>query len=44
MLSLVYRVGKLFPLTPRRKFKLFLDLSWIFSRLAHEQIFNTDIT
>jgi SAM-dependent methyltransferase len=43
-LSLAYRLGKLIPVSSEKKLKLFLDLSWIFSRLAHEQIFNTNLT
>jgi SAM-dependent methyltransferase len=43
-LSLAYRIGRLIPLSSQKKLKLFLDLSWIFSRLAHEQLFKTDIS
>jgi 2-polyprenyl-3-methyl-5-hydroxy-6-metoxy-1,4-benzoquinol methylase len=42
-LSLAYRLVRWTPLSPRRKLKLLLDLSWIFSRLAHEQTFKTDV-
>jgi SAM-dependent methyltransferase len=42
-LSLAYRVVRWTPLSPRKKLKLLLDLSWIFSRLAHEQTFKTDV-
>jgi SAM-dependent methyltransferase len=37
--SVVYRLKKL-PLSRDRKLKLFLDLEWIFERLAHEESYN----
>jgi SAM-dependent methyltransferase len=42
-LSIAYRLSKLIPMNATRKLKFLLDLSWIFSRLAHEQIFKTDV-
>jgi len=42
-LSLAYKLVRFWPVSPKRKLKLLLDLSWIFSRLAHESIFKTDI-
>jgi SAM-dependent methyltransferase len=36
LLGLIYRLQKLLPLNKRAKLKLFLDLEWIFDRLAHE--------
>lgn len=39
LLSIVYRVSKLLWMSKKRKFKLFLDLEWIFERLAHETSF-----
>jgi SAM-dependent methyltransferase len=41
-LSIAYRLSKLIPLNPTGRLKLFLDLSWIFSRLAHEQVFRAN--
>ena len=38
LLSISYKLQKLIFLPPQKKLKLFLNLSWIFSRLAHEQI------
>lgn len=38
-LSLMYRLSKLPFMSLRSKFKLFLDLEWIFERLAHEASF-----
>jgi SAM-dependent methyltransferase len=43
LLSLAYKLRNFIPMSPEKKLKLFLDLSWIFSRLAHEQIFKTKI-
>lgn len=40
LLSLVYKLDKFFPLSNERKFKLYLDLEWIFERLAHEKSFH----
>ncbi len=39
LLSVLYRLGKLLPLSRQRKFRLYLDLEWIFDRLALEQSF-----
>ena len=38
LLSLLYRLLKL-PLPSKAKFKLFLNLEWIFDRLSHEMSF-----
>lgn len=40
LLSFIYKFQKILPLSKRRKFKLFLDLEWIFDRLAHEASFS----
>lgn len=39
LLSIIYRLQKVLPLSKRAKFKLFLDLEWIFDRLSHEMSF-----
>lgn len=39
LLSFFYKLDKFFPLSNKRKFKLYLDLEWIFERLAHEKSF-----
>jgi ubiquinone/menaquinone biosynthesis C-methylase UbiE len=39
LLSVIYRLSKLPFLKQKTKFKLFLDLEWIFDRLAHEKSF-----
>ena len=39
LLSLFYKLDTFFPLTKERKLKLYLDLEWIFERLAHEKSF-----
>jgi SAM-dependent methyltransferase len=39
LLSFLYRAQKLIPLSGEKKFRLFLDLEWIFDRLAHEASF-----
>jgi len=39
LLSIMYRVNSIIPLSNRIKMKLFLDLEWIFDRLAHETSF-----
>lgn len=39
LLSIIYKLKYLLPLSKKRKFKLFLDLEWIFDRLAHEESF-----
>lgn len=43
MLSAAYLINRLFQLGAKYKLKLYLDLAWIFSRLAHEQFFKTSI-
>jgi SAM-dependent methyltransferase len=39
-LTLIYRLSKLLFVSNERKFKLFLNLEWIFDRLAHEKSFD----
>jgi len=39
LLSVIYRLQKLLPISSSAKFKLFLNLEWIFDRLAHEASF-----
>ena len=39
LLSIAYRLKKILPLSKETRFKLFLDLEWIFDRLAHEESF-----
>lgn len=39
LLSLIYWLSKLLPLSRERKFIFFLNLEWIFERLAHEMSF-----
>lgn len=39
LLSAIYGIQKLIPLNKRGKLKLFLNLEWIFERLAHETSF-----
>jgi SAM-dependent methyltransferase len=39
LLSFIYRVQKLLPLGNKAKLRLFLNLEWIFDRLAHEMSF-----
>lgn len=39
LLSFLYRIQKLLPLSRKRKLHLFLDLEWIFDRLSHELSF-----
>jgi len=41
MLSFAYLINRLFQVSAKWRLKLYLDLAWIFSRLAHEQFFNT---
>jgi len=36
LLSIIYRMQKLLPLSNKTKLKLYLDLEWIFDRLSHE--------
>lgn len=38
--SLLYRLHKLMPLSSKGKFKLYLNMTWMFERLAHEMSFN----
>lgn len=40
MLSLLYKLDKYIPLSSRRKLNMYLDLEWIFERLAHERSFS----
>jgi len=39
LLRIFYKVAKFFPLSNKLKFKLFLNLEWIFDRFAHEYSF-----
>lgn len=39
LLSIIYKLQKVLPLTNKSKFKLFLNLEWIFNRLSHEMSF-----
>lgn len=39
LLSVIYRLQKLLPVGHRTKLKLFLNLEWIFNRVAHESSF-----
>jgi SAM-dependent methyltransferase len=39
LLSLFYKVDKILPLSKSGKLRFYLDLEWIFERLAHEQSF-----
>lgn len=39
LLSVIYRLHKLLPLSQKKKLSLYLDLEWIFDRLAHETSF-----
>lgn len=39
LLSFLYKISRVLPLGSSRKFKLFLDLEWIFDRLSHEMSF-----
>lgn len=39
LLSLIYRAQKILPFSSQYKIKLFLNLEWIFDRLAHEMSF-----
>jgi 2-polyprenyl-3-methyl-5-hydroxy-6-metoxy-1,4-benzoquinol methylase len=39
LLSLIYRLQKILPLSNAARFKLFLNLEWIFDRLSHEMSF-----
>ena len=39
LLSIIYRLQKLLPMSTKRKLELFLDLEWIFDRLAMESSF-----
>ena len=42
-LSLGYRLSRLLPMSSDRKLKFFLDMAWIFSRLAHEETFRSSV-
>lgn len=37
LLSLLYRLAKLNPLSQKRRLKLYLELTWIFDRFAHSE-------
>lgn len=37
LLSMLYRLAKLNPLSRKKKLKLYLELSWIFDRFAHSE-------
>ncbi len=39
LLSILYKLDKLMPFSKEAKLRLYLDLEWIFDRLAHEQSF-----
>ncbi len=39
LLTILYRLHKILPLSKRTKIRLYLDLEWIFDRLAHEMSF-----
>jgi SAM-dependent methyltransferase len=39
LLTLIYRLQKLLPLSSTARFRLFLNLEWIFDRLVHEYSF-----
>lgn len=39
LLSIIYRLQKILPISNTTKFKLFLNLEWIFDRLSHEMSF-----
>ncbi len=39
LLTIIYRIQKLLPLSHKAKFKLYLNLEWIFDRLSHEASF-----
>lgn len=42
-LTLAYWLNKFLPLNSNTKLKLYLDLAWIYSRLAHEQTYKSSI-
>jgi SAM-dependent methyltransferase len=39
LLSICYRFSKVLAFSTKKRFKIFLDLEWIFDRLAHEESF-----
>lgn len=43
LLIFAYKIEKIIPLRKKTKIRFFLDLAWIFSRLAHENIYKTDL-
>ncbi len=44
LLSIIYKINaSMFFLTSGKKLRLYLDLAWIFSRLAHEQIHKASV-
>lgn len=40
-LSFFYKLARFMPFNSKKKLKIFLDLAWIFNRLAHEETFKT---
>jgi len=42
LLGFMYRLGRLLPFRSKRKLRLYLDMAWIFSRLAHEETYLGD--
>jgi len=42
-LSLAYRLSRLLPMNSNKKLRFFLDMAWIFSRLAHEETFRSSV-
>ena len=36
LLTVIYRLNSIIPVSAKNKLKLFLDLEWIFNRLSHE--------
>jgi len=39
LFSIIYRIARHFPLSDQSKLRLFMDLDWIFKRLAHEWLY-----
>jgi 2-polyprenyl-3-methyl-5-hydroxy-6-metoxy-1,4-benzoquinol methylase len=39
LLTIIYRINKLIPISANKKLQLYLDLEWIFDRLSHETSF-----
>ena len=40
LLSIIYRIHKVLPLSKKFKIRMYLNLEWIFDRLAHEMAFS----